>query len=123
MSCYITMEEAAENVTFSMIEQYVATELNFRLKDFDPDIKINEPERIREKLDRVLSDDERKSIGANYKMAGKEYAEAIARHFISDNPNAKINTIEGLGEIYIRNTNMSQVSQEIKQEAVKEKSR
>lgn len=121
----VTMDEAVEKVTFSMIEQYIATELNFRLKDFDPDMKVNELERIQEKLDRELSEDEVKRIGQNYKMNGPEYSEAILRHFIFDNPDAKIYLVEGLVERHSgkESISMSQASPDIKQEVSKEKSR
>ena len=87
--CVITMEEAARKVTSDMIEKYIAAELNFRLKDFDPEMKANETERILEKLNKPLSDDEARKVGANYKMAGEEYANAIASHFILDHSNVK----------------------------------
>lgn len=111
----ITMEEATEKVTFSMIEQYIATELNFRLKDFNPDLKVSELERIQEKLDRALSAEEVKSICANYKMGGQEYSKAIAKHFIFDNPNAKVYAMEGLkaGEPEKDGQRMAVISHEI----------
>ena len=97
------------------ISQYIATELNFRLKDFNPDLKVSELERIQEKLDRVLSAEEVKSICANYKMGGQEYLKTIAKHFIFDNPNAKVYAMEGLkaGEPEKDGQRMAVISHEI----------
>lgn len=83
-------EEAKGRVSFGAVEEYLCTELNVRLMNFDPEIKESRVERIKECLTAPLNEEQQTLIEDRFLKSGAEYKKEIIRHILMDSQKTSI---------------------------------